>query len=169
MSGIGRTAAAPREGVAVERDYESAVYGSLLVTTLIAVLWRHEPTATFVGLSVVVSVAVFWLAHVWAAIVDRRVHGPVERGEVLAIAAAEAPMLSASIVPAALIGLAALGLATLDQAIALALAASVVQLFLWGLAVGRAAHASWLVALGIATVDCALGIAIVALKVVVIH
>ena len=44
--------------------------------------------------------------------------------------------------------------------------ASLVQLFLWGLAVGRAAHDSWPVAVGIGLVDFAFGRVIVVLKVV---
>jgi hypothetical protein len=158
-----------RADAAVERDYTSAVYGSLLVTTLIAVQWYHDTSAAFLGLSLLISVGVFWLAHVWATIVGRRVYGRVERSTIIAIGRAEAPMLTAAIVPAALLGLAVLDLVSVDQAIAAALVAGVGQLFLWGLAVGRAAHASWVVAVGIALVDCALGLAVVILKVVVIH
>jgi hypothetical protein len=154
---------------AVERDYTSAVYGSLLVTTLIAVQWWHDASAVFLGLSLVVSVGVFWLAHVWSTIVDRRVHGPIDRAQIVGIGRHEAPMLTAALVPALLMGLAVFEFATVDQAIALALAASIIQLFLWGLAVGRAAHTSWVVALVIAMVDCALGLAVVVLKVVIIH
>ena len=56
-----------------------------------------------------------------------------------------------------------------DQAITLALIVSVAQLFLWGLAVGRAIGKGWPVALVVATVDCLLGLLIVVLKVLVIH
>jgi hypothetical protein len=153
----------------IERDYSSAVYGSLLVTTLIAVQWWHDTSAVFLGLSLLISVGVFWLAHVWSTLVDRRVRGPTDRATVVAIGRSEAPMLTAALVPALLMGLAVFELVTVDQAIALALAASIVQLFLWGLAVGRAAHTSWFVAVVIATVDCALGLAVVVLKVVIIH
>jgi hypothetical protein len=154
---------------AIEPDYTAAVYGSLLVTTLIAVQWRYGVNATFVGLSLLISVGVFWLAHVWSAIVDRRVHGRVTRSDVRALAVEEAPMLAAAVVPAALLGLSATRFATVDQTIGIALVASIAQLFLWGLAVGRAAHSSWVLAVGIALVDCGLGIAIAVLKVVIIH
>ena len=46
---------------------------------------------------------------------------------------------------------------------------SVAQLFLWGLAVGRAIGKGWPVALVVATGDCLLGLVIVVLKVLVIH
>ena len=56
-----------------------------------------------------------------------------------------------------------------DLAIGLALAASLAQLFLWGLAVGRAAHGRWPVAIGLGLVDFGFGVAVVALKAVVLH
>jgi hypothetical protein len=151
------------------RDYTPAVYGSLLVTTLIAVQWRYQPEVVHVGLALVISVGVFWLTHVWAGLVNRRIRGPIGRAEALAIATDESPMLLAVIVPSALLGLAPLGLTSADTAIAISLAASIVQLFLWGLAVGRAAHSRWHLAVGVAAVDALLGLSIVALKVVVIH
>ena len=160
---------AARSGPSSERDYTPAVYGSLLVTALIAVQWWHDVSATFLGLSLVVSVAVFWLTHVWAGIVNRRIHGSIRRAEAITIAIAEAPMLVAAVVPTLILGLALLGFVTVDTAVAMALLASLVQLFLWGLAVGRSAHLGWALALGVAAVDCALGIAMVILKVVVIH
>ncbi len=156
-------------GSSIEHDYTPAVYGSLLVTTLIAVQWWHDVSATFLGLSLIVSVAIFWLTHVWAGIVNRRIHGPILRSEAITIAGAEAPMLTAAVVPTLILGIAYLGVVAVDTAVAIALLASLAQLFVWGLAVGRSAHTSWAFALGVATVDCALGIAIVILKVMVIH
>jgi hypothetical protein len=58
---------------------------------------------------------------------------------------------------------------TVDVAIGLALTVSIAQLFVWGLAVGRAAHSSWHLALAVALVDCLLGILIVVLKVLILH
>jgi len=160
-----RTAA--REA-AVRRD-APAIYGGLLVTALIAVQWRSDTTAEFVGLSIIVSVAVFWLTHVWAEIVDRRVRAPVSRRDVVEVAGAEAPMLTAALPPALILGAARLGLMSVDQAIAVALAVSIAQLFLWGLAVGRALDRGWGVALLAAAVDGAFGLALVGLKVIVVH
>lgn len=152
-----------------ERDYTPAVYGALLVTTLIAVQWRHDVSTTLLGASLIGAVLVFWLTHVWSRVVNQRVHGPIARHEGLAIARDEAPMLTASILPAlVLLLLPALG-ATTDQAVAVALALSIAQLFVWGMVVGRAAHSSWWLAIGVATVDLLLGLAIVTLKVVVLH
>ena len=160
---------APVAGRGPDRDYTPAMYGSLLVTTLIAVQWRSEPSITFVGLSVLISILVFWLAHVWSGVVNRRLHGPIGRADLVEIGGGEAPMLAAAVLPVLVLGVAWILDTPVDRAIELALVASVAQLFVWGLAVGRAAHEGWLLALVVAAVDCALGFVVVALKVLVIH
>ena len=154
---------------AEDRNYAPAVYGSLLVATLVAVQWRAEVVPELIGLTLVTSVAVFWLAHAWSEIVNRRVRGPVGGRDIATIALAEATMLSAIVVPGLLLGLPRFLGVDVDIAIGLALLASLVQLFLWGLVVGRAAHGTWPMALGVAIVDLALGILVVGLKVVVVH
>ena len=150
-------------------DYTSAIYGSLLVTTLVAVQWRSEAVPELIGLTLITSVVVFWLTHAWAGIVNRRVRGPLAKGEGFSIARDEAPMLTAAVIPVLALGLPRLAGVEVNIAIGIALIASIVQLFVWGLVVGRAAHERWLYALGVALVDCLLGIAIVVAKVVVLH
>jgi hypothetical protein len=167
--GTGTTGTTEGTGTATERDYAPAVYGSLLVTTLVAVQWQGDPAPGRIALSLIISVAVFWLAHAWAEIVDRRVHGPISGRAVAAIAIGEASMLSSALVPALILGLPVVTSLDADTAIGIALAASLIQLFLWGLTVGRAAHASWPLALGVALVDLGLGVLIVALKILVVH
>jgi hypothetical protein len=152
-----------------DRDYTPAVYGSLLVTTLLTVELRATGSADAIALALLVAVSVFWLTHAWSRIVDRRVRGPVGPPAILALAAAEAPMLIPAVLPAAVLGLTRLGLYSADTALAVALVASLVQLFLWGLAAGRAAHNGWLVAVGVALVDLALGLLLVGLKIFVLH
>jgi hypothetical protein len=151
------------------RDFSAAVYGSLLVTTLVAVQWQGDPAPGRIALTLLTSVAVFWLAHAWAEIVDHRVHGPISLRTAVGIASGESPIITAAIVPAIILGLPTLLPIEVDVAIGLALLASLAQLFLWGLTVGRAAHGSWPLALGVAIIDLALGILVVVLKVVVIH
>jgi hypothetical protein len=153
----------------VAKDYTSSIYGALLVTTLVAVQWKADAVPALIGLTLVTGVGVFWLAHVWSAVVNRRLHGSIAHGELVALARDESPMLAAVVVPGLILGLGpALGL-SVDMAIGIALAASIAQLFVWGLAVGRAAHSSWHIAFALALVDCALGIVIVALKVLILH
>jgi hypothetical protein len=161
-----------REPAAVDDaavDYTSAIYGSLLVTTLVAVQWRADAVTGLIALTLVTSVAVFWLAHVWSEVVNRRVRARIDRFEVLGIARAESTMLAAVVVPGLILAVGPVVGLTVDTAIGIALLASIAQLFLWGLAVGRAAHGTWHLALAVALIDCALGLLIVGLKVLVLH
>jgi hypothetical protein len=162
----GRGAAGARER---ERDFTPAIYGSLLVTTLVALQSRLEAAVEFIALSLVASVVVFWLTHAWSAIVNRRLHGSIGRAGVVEIAIQESPLLLAAVIPAFLLSLAKLDVYSVDTAINAALAVSLVQLFLWGLLVGRRAHSSWPLALAVAFVDFLLGLAIAALKLTALH
>src|SRR3954447_10191418 len=150
-------------------DYTPAIYGSLLTTTLVAVQWRHDAATELIALSLVVSVVVFWLTHVWAEIVNHRVRGEVTGTDIAALAGAEAPMLLAVLLPAGILALGRVVAASVDTAVGLALIVSIGQLFVWGLIVGHTARRGWGFALGVAAVDCLLGVVIVALKVIVIH
>ena len=166
MDWLRRPGAAAEE---VEPDFTPAIYGSLLVTTLVAVQWHGNALPERIALTLVISVVVFWLTHVWSSVVNRRVRGPVNRELALEIARDEATMLTAVVLPAVVLTLPRFTGLAVDTAIGVALAISLFQLFLWGLAVGRAAHDRWLLALGVALVDLALGVAIVVAKVLVLH
>jgi hypothetical protein len=156
-------------GVPAERDFTPAVYGALLVTTLVAVQWRADAVPQLIGLTLVTGVGVFWLAHVWAGVVNHRLHGSMVRGDLVMIARDESSMLAAVLLPGLVLAFGPLLGLSVDVAIGLALTVSIAQLFVWGLAVGRAAHSSWHLALVVALVDCLLGVLIVALKVVILH
>jgi hypothetical protein len=159
----------PRSGAEEPPDFAPAVYGSLLVTTLVTVQWNGDTYPELIGLSLLISVVAFWLTHVWSEIVAHRVRGPIDVPTSLAIARSEATMLTSVIVPGIILGLPRLVGVPVDLAIGAALLASLVQLFLWGLAVGRVAHGSPWLALVVALVDCGIGIGVVILKVLVIH
>jgi hypothetical protein len=152
-----------------DRDYAPAIYGSLLVTSIVAVQWRGDAVTDGIALFVVASVLVFWLAHVWSEVVNRRVHGQVTPADAREIALDEASMLSSLLVPALVLVIGPRVGASVDTTIALALAVCIGQLFLWGLVVGRAAHRGWVLPLVVAVVDSLMGIAIVALKVAILH
>lgn len=152
-----------------DRDYAPAIYGSLLVTGIVAVQWRTDVSTDAISLTVIISVVVFWLAHVWSEIVNRRVHGPIGQADVREAALDEASMLSSLIIPAIALAVGPrLGL-SVDNTIEIALALCIGQLFLWGVIVGRAAHRGWVLPLIVALVDSLLGIVLVALKVAVLH
>jgi hypothetical protein len=146
-----------------------AIYGGLLVTALITVQWQAAATPELIALSAIVCVLVFWLTHVWAEVVERRLNGPIARSDVLTIASREASMFAAAVPPVLVLALGRLGVLTIDQAIAAALVVCVAQLFLWGLAIGKALGRGWPVALGVAAIECGLGALLVGLKVAVVH
>jgi hypothetical protein len=154
---------------APQRDYSWAVYGSLLVTTLLVVEGQSDESPDFIGLSIVISIAVFWLAHAWAEIVGLRVRGPVSLAQVAEVVRQQATILVAAVVPALVLFGSHIGAYPVDAAVNLALLISVVQLFIWGIVVGRAADAGWPATLVIATIDCGFGLIVVGLKVIAIH
>lgn len=150
-------------------DLSAAVYGSLLVTSLVAVQARSGASPEFVALTLLISVVVFWLTDVWTGIIALRLQAPVAWADVRATARIESPMLTAALVPAAIVATAMLEAVPVEPVLDIALFACLVQLFLWGLAVGRRLHRGWPVTLLVAGVDTALGLVIVLLKVVVLH
>ena len=150
-------------------NLQSAVYGSLLVTTLVAAQARHDASTEFIVFTLIVSVGVFWLMEVWSKVVTLRVAGPITTAETGSVARESAPMLAAAVLPAVVLASHNLALVDVEQAINLALIACIVQLFLWGLAVGRALGRGWPAAMVVAVVDCGLGLLIVALKVTIVH
>ena len=150
-------------------DVASAIYGSMLVTVLIAAQDRAEITAARVGLYVGLGVLAFYLTHIWAEIVGLRVRRIVDRAIVLEVAREETPMLAAAVTPLVVLAAGALGFIDRLAALDLALAVAIIQLFLWGVAVGRAIGRPWGMALIVGLVDLLLGLAIVALKVFVLH
>ena len=152
-----------------ERDYTPAVYGALLVTTLIAAQWHATLSGLVVAASLLISVVVFWLTHVWSGLVNRRLRGPTTRADVTHQMRLESPMLASLILPTAVLLVGQVLGVDAALLIDLALVTSIAQLFVWGLAVGRTVHTSWALAIRVATIDCLLGIAIVVLKVFVLH
>jgi hypothetical protein len=170
--GVERPTPTPRRVAAarvlVRRDAR-AVYGGLLVTALITVQWHAATVPEFVAFTVLVTVGVFWLTHVWAEVVERRLERTVTRAEVLRVARREASMVVAAVPPVLALGLARTGLVTVDAAIVIALVVCIAQLFFLGLAIGRAAGRGWPGAVGLATVECLMGALLVGLKVVVVH
>ncbi len=151
------------------KDLSGAVYGTLLVTSLVAVQARSDSSPEFVTLTVLIGVAVFWLADVWTGIVALRMRGPIAWSDVLSIARIESPMLTAALLPAAIVTFGILEAVPVQVALDVALVACIVQLFLFGLAVGRRLGKGWPVTLLVASVDCLLGCVIVVLKVLVLH
>ena len=114
---------------------EHAVYGLVLVTALIAVGWQDE-TDLDVLLFVVGTVLVYWLAHIYAAVVASRASRPVKPlgAAIIDGVRHSSGMVVAMLVPAALLLLGALGLVEEYTAYFLALGSGVVLLAIIGYA-----------------------------------
>jgi hypothetical protein len=149
--------------------FTAAVYGSILVTTVIASFAIAEQSPDRAALVIAVAMLTYWMAHVWAGFVGARVHhqGRVGLDTVRRIGRKEWPIAEAAAVPLVVLLGHHLGLYGGDAALDLATAACVVQLFGWGIAAARATAASWPVALLNGVVDAAFGVVIVVLELLV--
>ncbi|GAA5208878.1 hypothetical protein [Microbacterium kyungheense] len=123
---------------------EHAVYGLVLVTALVAVGWE-EDTDFEVLLFVVGTVVIFWLAHIYAAVVASRAEHPAKpMPAAIGDGARHASgMLVAMLVPAALLLLGTVGLVEEYTAYFLALASGIVMLAVIGYANAARNGSSW--------------------------
>jgi hypothetical protein len=149
--------------------FTAAVYGSILVTTVIASFAMADQSADRAALFVAIAMFTYWLAHVWAGFVGARVHhqGRVGMDTVRRLGRKEWPIAEAAVVPLVVLLGHHLGLYGGEFALDLALAACVLQLFGWGVAAARATQASWPFALLNGGVDAGFGVVIVVLELLV--
>lgn len=150
-------------------DYGAAVYGSILVTALVAALDHADAAPGSIGGSVTATMAVFWLAHVWSNWLGERVDTPrvPSLGRMRELSQEEWPMLQSAALPLLPLLLGAVDVLDPDLSIGLALGFGVAQLFAWGYFVGRRRGGSRTIALLTGLVDGTFGLAIVALEVLV--
>jgi dolichyl-phosphate-mannose--protein O-mannosyl transferase len=82
-------------------SYKEAVYGSILVTALIAALRHEHVPVRVLTITLVGTMLVFWLAHVWSSIVAERLRGAARLSvrQVRDLATEEWPMLEVAFVP----------------------------------------------------------------------
>jgi hypothetical protein len=162
----------PRLGEHDDADfYAAAVYGSIVAAALLAGFHEEHVGARTALLTLLSTMGVFWLAHVWSTVVGERIHqgrhftmrqaGEIGRGEW--------PLMEATFVPALALLLGWAGVLADRAALTLALVVCIVQLFGWGFVVGRRAYDRRLPALLTGLVDGALGLALVGLELVIIH
>jgi len=151
--------------------YSAAIYGSIVSTALIAVLWQEHSTPRTMTLSVVLTMLVFWLAHVWAQISGHRIQlgDGLLWHEVKHLGREEWPMVEATFAPVAVLALGWIGVLGSDNTARLALAVAIAQLFAWGVVAGRRQHENWGRAMFGGVLDGALGLVLVVLEAAVIH
>jgi hypothetical protein len=145
-----------------------AIYGTILLLAVIAPLaGEKEIGIGHVFAATVGTAVVFFLAHLYAELLDRRMQPEhVAFGAELRSAVRnEAPILEAATLPSLALLLAIVGLVGRNAAINVALAVGLVELFAWGLAHGRALGVARPLVLLTALVDLGFGAVIVVLKV----
>jgi hypothetical protein len=150
-----------------EEGVSAAIYGSIVVTGLIAALNAEDASLRVTFLTVVSTMAVFWLAHVWSEVVGERIVTRREVGWARArvLARREWPFFEAAGVPSFALVLAWIGLYNEEAGVDIALALAILQLVGWGATGARRMRADWHMSLLVGLVDGALGLGIVLLEV----
>ncbi len=146
------------------------VYGTILVTSIVAAADANEAIWRSVGI-VVITAFVFWLAHVYAhalaASLDRT--DQFSFAEVRRIARHERPLLQAAAVPSLCLVAGAVGLVETATAYWLAIGFGVTALVFWGLVFARQTGLSRSATVAVVLVNATFGLAVVGLKVFVDH
>jgi hypothetical protein len=152
------------------RHLTSSIYGTVLTIALItAYSADDELDPLLIAAGVVVTTAVFWLAHAQAELLARRYFAgrALGRDEVEEQLREGWPMVEASF-PCAL-ALAAGGIGVLDEdaSIYVALGIGVLELAGWGIAIGQREQLGLVRVVALTSLNVALGLAVVVLKLVI--
>lgn len=161
------------DAIGTERRAErvsGAIYGTLITTGLIAALSEQEGLrADQVAHWTVVTVAVFWAAHLYARLLATRIEQgrPVRRSEARLILAENWPILRSSLAPSAILVLGWIGLLSEQTAVALALGLGLLQLLGWSALIVRRERLTPARALLVMAIAVGFGVVIIGLKVVI--
>jgi hypothetical protein len=161
-----------RAGTPIMADsFAAGIYGSIVVAALVTALRDTHVSSIASAMSLLATVAVFWLAHVWSQITGQRIYEGTRFSPRLAahIARAEWPLIEAGFGPAIVLLLGWAGVLSDRAALNGALAICAVQLAAWGYLVGRRAYKRWYYAALSAFVNFVLGLSLVALETSVLH
>jgi hypothetical protein len=117
----------------------SASYGAIVVAAVIASVSHHEERAAVILGTASSTIVVFFCAHVYAAVMTRRFAKPAETpGRTVAhVLGHERPMLEIAIAPIAILFASWLGWVHVDRAVTLALWITMLELFAFGVHLGR--------------------------------
>jgi hypothetical protein len=145
------------------------IYGTVVVAGLLAATGPDDdPEVWPTALWVVVTVAVFWLAHSWARTMARRATGLADRRrEMRESLARHWPLVQSAFPPIVVMLVARLLGASDETAILIAACSCIVLLAGWGVVVGRQEHESPRRVVGTAAGCALLGGLMVLLKVVI--
>lgn len=153
-----------REG----QNVAAAVYGQILATSLVATLSEdHEISASQLLFWLAVTMVVFWLAHIYADGVARRLgrERDLDLAEIRALFKHDLPELMGAAPAMAALALGWIGVLSRETAVELAIGLGVVLLAGWGYVIARRARLSRWETAGSIVLNGAIGLAIVGMKV----
>jgi hypothetical protein len=150
-------------------DLSAAVYGQVLASSQVAALSLDEDLdSAAILLALTGTVLVFWLAHVYArAVADRVQRDAATRGDIVAAIRFEWPVVEAAVPAAMALTLGIVGVLSTENAVLLAIGLGAVNLFVWGLAIGRRLSLGRAQTLGIATSNALFGLIVILMKVAI--
>jgi hypothetical protein len=150
----------------VERLRE-AVYGTIVMLSVLAVLSEHGHSAAAAAIAVGGTSLVLFFAQVYAGSVAERIQLGRVPGldDLRRLAAGGWPMAAVTVWPLVLLGLAGLGVMKTATAIVAAMWLAVAALAVWGWRAGQIGHSRMIGRLGSTVLDLAVGFGIVVLKV----
>jgi hypothetical protein len=148
-------------------NVDGAIFGTITAAAVIAAS-AHDTTIGLVLTATVVTVVIFWLAHVYGSVVES--HMEEGRAGLNAVGQAlidELPVLEAP-APSVLILLAGVvGVLDAETAVLAALWMAVAQLVIWGAAAARRHRRSWRAAAASGAISGMFGLVIILLKTLV--
>jgi hypothetical protein len=151
-------------------DVAGAIYGQILVTSLVVVLSEdHSISAGEAFGAVLVTMIVFWLAHVYAETVAARYASRTKlaRDEVRAIARQEWPMVEGAALSLTALALGWIGVFSRETAESVAIGLGIATLAGWGYLIARRSHLTVAGTVGAVAVAAAFGALLVGLKILV--
>jgi hypothetical protein len=148
------------------------IYGTIVVLSVIvggARAFPHEPG--HIAAVVIVTSAVFWLAHVYARGLGHSVaHDEhLSLAELLHIARSEGSLVEAALPPVVALLLGAAGVLSAKASVWLAFGLGLAVLFVQGITFARVERLGWLGTLVVVTTNLCLGLLLIGLKLFVSH
>jgi hypothetical protein len=147
------------------------VYGSIIVASVLAATSIDGGGEVPIELTLAVSLVLFWLAHVYSALMALAVSSgkPPRGSEVRHVLVAELPIVESGVVPMLVLAIARGAGVSVESAIFVTLIGVVIELVFFGFVAARRAglHGMWY--LTYAGICGTFGLAIVALEVLIRH
>jgi hypothetical protein len=158
------TARLHRDRWATKQELAHAILGTVVGAAAMAVASLHGSLGEVV-VSVLVTVAVYWVAERYAEVLAAAVHGPGRRGRLAAALRQGWPMIEAAYTPLVVLVVVVLVTGHLERGVLAALSVAALMLGGFGHAAARRAGASRAAALGWGAGSAMLGVVVILLKI----